>query len=89
MMNLSGLSEIDFSASLIFGARRRELIVDDYDAVVAGRDADISSGTGEHVHRARDFLDLDLHLAEILLGEGRGGGESCEDDHQFTHDAGL
>ena len=69
--------------------QRRELIVDDDDAVVAGRDADVAPGAGKHVHRAGGLRHLDLDFAEMLLGKEGGGGESGQDDDPFANGAGL
>ena len=52
---------------LDFRSKRRILVVDDHDAVVACRDANISSSSLQHVNRAGNFLHLDLNFAEILL----------------------
>ena len=56
--------------------QRRELIVDDQDAVLAGRDADVAARAGQHVDRTGDVLGGDLDGREVLLRRGRRGEES-------------
>lgn len=55
---------------LDFRNERGVLVVDDHDAVVTNRDADVAAGTLQHVHRAGDLDDFDLDFAEVL-GLGR------------------
>ena len=52
---------------LDLGRQRRELVVDDDDAVLADRRADVAAGAGEHVDALRQLLRLDDDLAEVLL----------------------
>ncbi len=68
---------------------RRELVVDDDDAVVADRDADVAAGAGEHVHGAGDLRHLDLDLAEVLLGEERTVAAKTKNERsiRFAHGA--
>ena len=48
-------------------------IVDDEDAVVARRDADVAATTDEHIDPLGYIDDLDLHVIEVLLSpRGRG-----------------
>ena len=72
MMNLIAVRDAIQSLNDLRG-ERGILIVDDDDAILTGRDADVSAGALEHVYRAGDLRDLDLDFAEILLREdGRG-----------------
>jgi membrane associated rhomboid family serine protease len=48
--------------------QRRELIVDDHDAVLADRHADVSALALEHVNVARDLLGLDHDRGEGVVG---------------------
>jgi hypothetical protein len=61
---------------------RRELVVDDHDAVLADRCSDVAARTFQHVHAARDLRDLDLDLAEILLLGACGARDSGQRTEQ-------
>ena len=64
----------------------RELVVDDDDAVLAGRDADVAARTGQHVDRAGHRLGLDLDLAEVLvLGKRGSGEEERSEENSLAH----
>ena len=67
---------------------RGELIVDNHDAVVADRDADVAARSLKHVDRSRDFLDFDLDLAEILLLCKRRGRDETEEGHNHSSHGG-
>ena len=47
--------------------QRRELIVNDQDAIRTDGNADVSAAAFKHVHVARDMRRLDLDLGKILL----------------------
>ena len=69
-----------------FRRERRELIVDDYDAVGAGRYADVAARSLKHVDRSGDLADLDFNFAEILLlREERSAEEKKERHNRSSH----
>ena len=57
---------ISFKAALIFGARA-QVVVDDYDPVLAHGDSYVSAGALQHVDVSGYFGGFDLDFAEILL----------------------
>ena len=73
-LELAGARALQRGADLV--GERRELVVDDEDAVVARRDADVAARALQHVDVAGDLGRLDLHLREVpLLRRGGAGGQ--------------
>jgi hypothetical protein len=56
-----------FESLLNSFCERSVLIVNDHNAIIANRSANVAPGPGEHVNVAGDCRDFDLHLAEVLI----------------------
>jgi len=48
--------------------QRRELIIDQDDAIVADREPDVAARALEHVNIAGNLADLDFYFVEVILG---------------------
>src|SRR5579872_568733 len=59
-----------FEGRFDFGSERRELVIDNHDAVFTHGNADIASRAFQHINVTSHFSDLDFHRAEILLSHG-------------------
>src|SRR5206468_2360994 len=49
--------------------KRRELIIDNDDAVLTDREADIPTLALQHVNIAANLADLDLYFAEVIFAQ--------------------
>jgi len=79
-----------FQRFLDLWRQRRELVIDDHDAVFADRDADVASRSLQHIHGSGDLLDLDLHFAEItFLSDERHSEEGQGHGDQVAHGTAL
>src|SRR5580700_2417167 len=78
-----------FQRVLNLVGQRGVLVIDDDDAVVADRRANVSARALQHVNIASHSRDLHLHFAEVLFLSGsQGTGEQTggKKGRHFTHD---
>src|SRR6185437_2884676 len=70
---------------LDFVGERQELIVNHDDAVVAHAGANVAAQTLQHVDGSGNFLNFDLHFAEVLaLSQGWQGGQCKQDGDEYS-----
>src|SRR5208283_4933682 len=59
--------------------QRCVLIVDNHDAVIADRSANVASRSHQHINTAGDFRDFDLNFAEVMiLSKAKASRETSE-----------
>src|SRR5579862_476246 len=71
---LEGFVRDSFQGGFDFWSERRELVVNNHDAIFTNRNANIPARALQHIDIACHLGDLDFHFAEILLSQ-RG---ACE-----------
>ena len=76
--NRIGLGAEGGDRGLDLGRERRELVVDQEDAVVADRDADVAARALQHVEAVGQLGRLDLDLAPVAVLGRRGQGQQGE-----------
>ena len=65
-----------FQRGLNLVSQRGVLVVDDHDAVIAYRSANVAASTLQHINVAGHFRDLHLYFAEVVvLSRGPAAGE--------------
>ncbi len=69
--------------------QRRVLVVDQEDAVRAGRDADVATPAHQHVDAVGDLDRLDLDVLHVLLSRRRSGQRQRQHESESTEMSGA